>query len=576
MPKLAKVIFFALLTAIFFFEGFGIRNGRETAYYIVLFSPLILFAIDFLQKKPIIIPKKMGLLLLVYLGLLFVSTYFSVQVQKSFEQTLFYISVFFIFIYVNNHKDELRKPLFIFILLMGAALLLWTFFLRYVPGNLHFLVPQRDYQYVFTIAGSHIALGSFLIIPLIILAILYISRKRLLYLALFLLFLPFLLLSFAKAAYITLGLFFLFLFIRLFNNSKQRNPYILGGTIILFLTVLLFFFFTTKINLPGQILRSTKTALQRNFFLQERRVLSSRNKLFYDAFQMIREKPMFGVGPGNYIFISKKYLATLGQRNDTSHNIILDVFSEHGIPSGLVFILIIYFLIKNGKKNKDDLTSAYFVTFIFLLVLFLGDYIHRFYSFFVLFLVIAGLIYKEKENYQVNKTLLFGGPIIITVVATQMIASQWFFGHRENKLANRIYPLNKNTYPRLINECKVREEIDCQKKHLETYGQLFKAERAVHLYIGNWYKSQQEYQRALSEFKLAYEWAPLEAGSISSIYELERIVNGQAKAIELINRHFLKLQRLNVPIRYRNYLYIFKEARKLCNKIYFNHCPHKL
>jgi hypothetical protein len=472
-----------------------------------------------------------------------------------------YLAVFLVFLYVNSEKENLAKPITKLILFLSICFSASALFLQYLlPKSLLFLRPHTD-QFVWPINHTHNVLGSFLVIPLTLFLYLYLENKKKKFLALFLLFFPFFLFSYDKSAYAAFVFFILYL---VFLKRSRVFLFLLTAV------TLIFFLFTLRINLPGSLLQGTKQILTNRFYLTQRDILSKRHQVFKDALMSIMERPRFGVGPGNYKYISSKYLKVPFAKVQTAHNIFLDVLSEQGIIAGFVFAGIIFLIIKKSKRG------AFFAVFITVLVLFQGDYSHRFYSFFLLFFIIAGLIYEEKEKLKVNKTIIFVIASIVATITLLALLSNLFYFKKNYKLAFLLYPLNEKTYIPLINKCQKAKDLPCQVKYIGLYKKLFSAEAGGLSYISYWYLSHNQPVFALGQFRNVYLWDPYFPGVVNNIYKLEKKLYGRSTALSFANSYFQKLENMKVPLYYRRRLYIFRQANRFCRQLYFNSCPYRL
>ncbi len=81
----------------------------------------------------------------------------------------------------------------------------------------------------------------------------------------------------------------------------------------------------------------------------------------------------FGVGSGNFAVYSDKRMYLKNKQLFYPHNIFLEIFTEFGLFSGLLFfIYIFYSTIKSYKLNIKDRNNDYgnllFYTFVFLIL----------------------------------------------------------------------------------------------------------------------------------------------------------------------------------------------------------------
>ena len=88
---------------------------------------------------------------------------------------------------------------------------------------------------------------------------------------------------------------------------------------------------------------------------------SSRYKLYNSSFQLIKDHPVFGVGPGNWkidVWEYGLYIGTSGKSfAQRPHNDFVWVFSEGGFIAGLSYILIFLILLRDSyylHKNRKE------------------------------------------------------------------------------------------------------------------------------------------------------------------------------------------------------------------------------
>ncbi|MFZ5559770.1 MAG: tetratricopeptide repeat protein [Patescibacteria group bacterium] len=126
-----------------------------------------------------------------------------------------------------------------------------------------------------------------------------------------------------------------------------------------------------------------------------------------------KEKPIFGWGPENFMFLHMKYFdprhfTGLGAETiwDRAHNIILEMLSTEGMIGLLsylsIFIIIFYLLIKKFKEKKID--QATFGVLSAMLIAYIGQNLFIFDTFanyFMFFLVLGYINYLGRsENTQ--------------------------------------------------------------------------------------------------------------------------------------------------------------------------------
>src|ERR1035437_6070710 len=206
-----KLIFSFFLLAAFLFEGLGINNGREVAYYLILLMPFFLFAPHFFSKsgKNIVFPVKFTFIFLVFMIFSLFSSVFSVDLQNSFQNLFLYIALFLVFIFVFNYKELVKNSVLYLIFVLSFIFSIFSLFINYfVRQNSIFSVPidllGQGYQFIYSV-GGHNHLGDFLLLPLAVLIFRLLNQKfKLENLFLLFFFIPYLIFSYSRSAYLDL------------------------------------------------------------------------------------------------------------------------------------------------------------------------------------------------------------------------------------------------------------------------------------------------------------------------------------------------------------------------------------
>ncbi len=119
--------------------------------------------------------------------------------------------------------------------------------------------------------------------------------------------------------------------------------------------------------------------------------LYRRGSLLITSINVVRKFPLFGVGPGNFVAFVKDF-----RFMQPVHNIFLLIFSENGIFSFVLFVLILALAI------KKSLAREYFFLFLISLlqVAFEGSLDHYFWTIqqtLLLMWLLFGLVFSENE-----------------------------------------------------------------------------------------------------------------------------------------------------------------------------------
>ena len=192
------------------------------------------------------------------------------------------------------------------------------------------------------------------------------------------LFLGFFLVYFPRLKYLLLIFPFLVVF-RGIMVTFSRGAYIgcaFGGLAItffkskfLFLIIALLLFFTL-LN-PSFLPKGIRNRMGSTFYdekvastsLEEIKDESAqvRIELWKGAIAMTKDRPIFGYGYGTFPYVIGNYVP--GLSNFDAHNTYLILAAEMGIPALLIFLLILFIMIKNARwlylKSKDKFVRAF-------------------------------------------------------------------------------------------------------------------------------------------------------------------------------------------------------------------------
>ncbi len=120
---------------------------------------------------------------------------------------------------------------------------------------------------------------------------------------------------------------------------------------------------------------------------------SGRWKLWIEAVGCIKDNPIFGCGPENIVHVVKS--------SSEPHNEFLQMAAEYGIPSVILYILALIFMminkIKTLRKNDDYINSSGSIIFAYLVSSFFGVMLFYTTVFYYLFL---GMLSSNNETRQ--------------------------------------------------------------------------------------------------------------------------------------------------------------------------------
>ena len=390
MRKLT-IIFLILLAGTFALEGVGVRGG-----WILLSFFLIVLSL----REKIKGPRTISSMFVVFLAASFLSFPFSTNLVNSIVFLVLYASCFFAFLYTYNNKETIKR--FIPPLIFTLSFLFSLYSLLTINYSL-FPTPGHGYQFVASRFGSHNHLADFLLLPLIIcFYYLFSGRTKnspaqslltIIYSLLTILFLPYFLFSYSRSAYLSL-MIVLAVMTWGFVKSKTFKPALTSlGLFILTITLsVLFLFSTSEYFARSGVFTTTNETLNRQNNLSYKTPFGGRGEYVREALFSILERPLLGVGPGNFVVASKEFNPIAGLWTESAHNIFLDITAENGVIAGVVFILLIAELLGRSKKN------VFFYMALAMLLNFQTDYTYRIFSFMLLFFTLLGLSYSEESR----------------------------------------------------------------------------------------------------------------------------------------------------------------------------------
>lgn len=492
-PKL--LMFLGLLLIL---EGLGLPNGRTISFYLILILPFFLFSRSLLKGQLIYVPKKLFFLFLIFFVFSGVSVITSQNVQKSFEFFIYYAASFLVLIYSYNNRTALKEKVIPFIFIFSVIYILYSLFLDLVTkGNASYILPGHGYQFVFSRFGSHNHLGDFLLLPItILLFYLLKARNKLLSILALLFFFPFFLFSYSRSAYLDLIIITIAILFINFKPIKDNFRYLIPvfGALILFSSV---FFISTPKDIKIPIFNEVRSVLKKDFGLKGKSATGVREVRIQESIKSFIDTPLFGVGPGNFYIASQKYTSR-PDTTATAHNIFLEILVENGFIATIFFALIIFAVFKTKKKGV-----FYWLGFL-LLLNFQTDYTYRILSFFLLFTVLIGLIYEEKQKVEVKKIVLLLS-LVLFVISALIFVSNIFSANNNSKFALYFYPLNETAYIQLVDSALTIGNRTEALSLLKYYSKLFSGDYESLIFIARTYEKVGARSNALLYYKRAYK-----------------------------------------------------------------------
>lgn len=422
-------------------EVFANYNRLELSSFIVFLTPFFLFLLLKIEKKKIYVPLKETIIYLIFLSFSILSTIFAIDKEIAIKSLLIYISGYLFFLFSFNYSKKLDKYFKRFITAVSLFSCL-IFFVDYI-----FNLDLFKYGVSLFYNYGHYQIGNLLVIGLLSI---FPNPLSILYFV-------YIFFSYSRTAHISLIVILIF---QLFRNKLNKKAALIGVVIM----IVSLFFIVFKTNYHYRI---------------DKQLVSGRNIYFSYALSSIKELPLFGLGPGNFVYSVIKRQTNLGEWTDQADNIFLQVLSENGVLAGIFFVAFILLIL---YKHKDNI---YFLMFFVLMVMFMSDLSYYFNFFLILWFVLGGLTLNSDKKKEVNILL----PVIIFFTVAQILLfSQILLKHGLWKQSLLINPIQQSAYKTAISE-NIKYKNERQARYfLQKYDQIFGNSLAVYHEI-NYYQA---------------------------------------------------------------------------------------
>ncbi|MFH1541452.1 MAG: O-antigen ligase family protein [Elusimicrobiota bacterium] len=305
-------------------------NGSKDPTAVFIFETVIFtlfFIISNFRKTDIDAPNFIFFILIIF------STLNTVYLDSSINIVILLISYIVFFYCVVSIYDENFKKYFymglIFISFILSLIVIIQTFLKIIPKA---TMPNPN------MAAGYIAAGASLVLPLLILEKNKLKSK-LLYCFLVLFFWIAIILTHSRG-----GLFALICGIAAVIYFKFKK----WGFVIFGIGLLIIF-----ISIPKKTLVDITKIGGDSYALK-------RPAIWKTAIDVIKEKPVFGTGPGNFELSFYKYnfpvsnlISRYSRNTRFAHNEFLQIAAEGGFFTLLAFLFILVIIFKNGIKNSS-------------------------------------------------------------------------------------------------------------------------------------------------------------------------------------------------------------------------------
>ncbi len=416
----------------------------------VTFFSAIFILICYFQKKQINANIYFIVSLLIALFFLTISTFgFSIHITTSLEKLLLFISCFLLFLASSQYK---KNDSFVFLPILLVVAVYTGLYISKLFGwiPLPFLTTG-GYQMVLPTTDSHNHLGDLIGLAIIMAPFIFSSKyaqKVLLYL-----FVPILILSFSKSALLSLGVTFLVaFFIEVDVEKKHKMLFDMFRSLYVIIPVIMIYSSEFSHN---RIIEPIQKYASYAFQIIPKPLLSMRDVYFSQVItfisRMIPEQIGFGLGLGNFSYLSSSVVTDINYKIGSAHNFILNLFVEGGLLSVLWIIFFFTLVVFGGLKKKIFAV----LPVIYILINFQTDYTYQIPLMLFLLFFYAGQVHTHYSTSSLSPRILLVF-LLVGVVSYAVIFSQ-LNTHKNNltKLTTYLSSVgkaeNKHTlYPALI------------------------------------------------------------------------------------------------------------------------------
>jgi O-antigen ligase len=529
-----SIIASVLLSIDILLEGLGITDGHRLALSIAYQIPLLLFILTQQKKTDFQAPKTLFYLAISLFVVSAVSTIMAVNKQNAIESVLYMISVSIIFLtYYNNRYDGKTLPKFLFAIAIILTVLAGFLFIQ-ISMHKNVFIPDRAFQFIYAYYPSHHPIGALAIIPLGLLLPWLLEKKRNWYtIALFFIFVIVMIFSYYRSSYLAFLIMAYVSAITYASSSSKKKIVIFSilSTIILGIFIATISFDISK-NIP--VLSKTYNFLYTHTNLTYKSFSSNRIDALKQSIAGTLDRPFFGFGPGNFRYASEKFAEKRILVADTGENVILESFVETGVIGGSISILMLVLAVRfalQALKTGSLKEKQYATVFIGITALFLMGSYQLFYGYFLIFVVIGALFYREKENIRVPYPIIISVCSVLFIVGILHFTATLLRSQGTIALSHAFFPLQRENYPTLIQK---EESTEKKERLINQYELLFPADTFTLEFIGNyWYEEKNGPEKALAYYIKSYEAKPLRNFDlIKRIYTITEELEGKQRADE--------------------------------------------
>lgn len=371
------------------FGGIGMFVPTEP----MLFGVLLLFFLKLVSGERIdvkIMNYPITIAILFYITWVFITTITSEMPVISFKFLLsrlwFIIPFYFLGIPLLIQKRNIRSLLWIYLIPLSVVILITTY-----KHSLFYFDLESSHLVMYPFFKDHTRYGAVIAMMLPMAIYLYSSRKkRLIVIGLIIILVVGLVLSYTRAAWVSLLGASIFGIILKFKVSFYRFI-----SLVFFSVVFLFFSWNTLVMSLEKNTQDSSTSLKKHVESVSNISTDASNleriNRWNSAIRMFREKPLFGWGPGTYAFqyapfqrSSEKTIISTNQGDlGNAHSEFLGPLAESGFIGMLSFLFLMITVYYCGmnlyyKLEDSDLRNLVFYSLLSLTTYFVHGLLNNF------------------------------------------------------------------------------------------------------------------------------------------------------------------------------------------------------
>lgn len=521
------------------------RFGNIFAFHLTLSLPIFLVleslicADNKVNSPKIHVPVVQSLLFSFFIFGSIISTYFSADIQKSFEYTLLYSAFFIIYILVYNTRSTILKPFLFSSFIVSTLFSLLSFYLATLPEEaLLRMRPWENFQYIYSYLKTSHPIGAIMIFPISLCIPFVFNKNRYQKLSIiaFIVSLSILLMTYMRSAFVAIGIsLFTYAFVRLNQIQLRRST----GLLLLISSLLIVFTITLSMqNKPSGIFQNV------NLFtiaLDSKDNLQSRFEYFRQALVGFSKHPIIGNGPNTFDIVSRKHSYGLLLTDISSHNLILDALSDNGL-FGLFFIgfiiSVLFPQIMNLRKEKSLLIQGYILTAFSILIMYQVFRFQRFTSHMLYFILVLALITKARTHWALPLKTTLIASVIVFLLSQAIFLSTIMQKNGNDTMAILLYPLNKNAYSTNLILSRNKNSKVAQ---IPMYSRLVENDYYRQQEISRYYLESGQNDLALAHRLKSYALFPMQIfEETHKVYDLMELVKGKTAAQEFFNLYLLQ------------------------------------